>query len=140
MKVAFDSSALFKRYSPEAGRDQVQAAFARADAICVAPHLRLEMLASAHRLLRDGLISQALLAELDLRVSDDLAQWEVQAYSREVEEASLRVISAARVRAMDALHVGAALAARAQLFVTADKRQAEAARAVGMATELVEVV
>jgi predicted nucleic acid-binding protein len=39
---------------------------------------------------------------------------------------------------MDALHIGTAQAARVDLFVTADKRQAAAAQAVGLKTELIE--
>ena len=44
-----------------------------------------------------------------------------------------------RLRAMDALHIGTAKAAYVDLFVTADKRQAAAAQAVGLKTELIEV-
>jgi len=43
-----------------------------------------------------------------------------------------------RLRAMDALHIGTAQATRVDLFVTADKRQALAAQAVGLRTELIE--
>ena len=40
---------------------------------------------------------------------------------------------------MDALHIGIAQAARVDLFVTADKRQAIAAQAMGLKTELIEI-
>jgi predicted nucleic acid-binding protein len=42
------------------------------------------------------------------------------------------------LRGMDALHVGSALASRVDLFVTADRRQAQVARGMGLATELIE--
>ena len=137
MRVAFDSSAIFKRYSPEAGRDRVLAALAGATAVIVAPHLRLEVITSARRLVRDGLLDQDGYQHFGRLFQADLAGWEVQPYSRPMEEASLRAVDAARVRATDALHVGAALVARVQLFVTADRRQAEAARALHLETELV---
>jgi uncharacterized protein len=38
---------------------------------------------------------------------------------------------------MDALHVGSALAAGVELFVTADRRQAHVAQGLGLKTELV---
>jgi predicted nucleic acid-binding protein len=41
--------------------------------------------------------------------------------------------------AADALHIGAARVARVDLFVTADLRQAQAAKALGLKTELIEV-
>lgn len=140
MRIAFDSSAIFKRYSAEGGRDRVQGAFAKAAAVSVAPHLRLEIMASASRLLRDGLVDEAGFQWLAQQFHADLASWEVLPYSRAIEDASLRAVDAARVRAMDALHVGAALVARADLFVTADHRQAEAARALLLPTELIEPV
>ncbi len=140
MRIAFDSSAVFKRYSSEAGRDQVQAAFARAKLVSVAPHLRLEILTSASRLLRDQLIDAAAYQWMQQRLAADMSGWDVQPFSRAVEDASLRAANAARVRAMDALHVGAALVARVDLFVTADRRQAEAAQALNLPTELVAAV
>ena len=140
MRIAFDSSALFKRYSPEAGRDQVQAALGKAMSVCVAPHLRLEILTSAARLLRSQLIDEAGYRWLVKQLGADLAGWDVLPLSRVVEDASLRAVEAARVRTMDALHVGAALVAGADLFVTADRRQAEAALALNLPTELVSTV
>lgn len=44
----------------------------------------------------------------------------------------------ARLRGMDALHIGSAQAAAVELFVTADRRQADAARSAGLLTELIE--
>ena len=140
MRIAFDSSAIFKRYSPESGRDQVHAAFDRASSICVAPHLRLEVLTSASRMLRDKLIDSEAYQWLYDQLADDLKGWEIMPFSKAVEDASLRAVNAVRVRAMDALHVGAAVQGRAELFVTADKRQAEAARAMNLPTELVATV
>ncbi|MCY7370046.1 MAG: type II toxin-antitoxin system VapC family toxin [Polaromonas sp.] len=139
MRIAFDSSAIFKRYSREDGRDEVAAAFEKATAICVAPHLRLEVLTSASRLRRDALVDEAGYQWLVKQLADDLLSWEVMPFSRAVEDASLRAVEAVRVRAMDALHVGAAIMARADLFVTADPRQAQASRALNLPTQLVTV-
>jgi uncharacterized protein len=140
MRIAFDSSAVFKRYSPEAGRDDVQAALAKATSVTVAPHLRLEIMTNVNRLLRDRLIDSTGYQWIHERFSADLAGWEIMPFSAAVEEASLRAVDAVRVRAMDALHVGAALVARADLFVTADIRQAQAAQALNVPTQLVATV
>ena len=140
MRIAFDSSAIFKRYSHEMGRDEVAAAFDKASAVCVAPHLRLELLASASRLLRDKLLDMASHQWLLDQLTEDLGSWEVMPFSKAVEDASLRAVDAARVRAMDALHVGAAMVARVDLFVTADRRQADASRAMNIPTQLVAAV
>ncbi|RZJ03049.1 MAG: hypothetical protein EOO54_26015, partial [Haliea sp.] len=76
MRIAFDSSAIFKRYSPEGGRDQVLAAFGKALSVCVAPHLRLEIMTSANRLLRDRLIDEAGHQWLVRQLAADLAAWD----------------------------------------------------------------
>ena len=140
MRIAFDSSAIFKRYSSEKGREEVAAAFDKASAICVAPHLKLEVLTSVSRLLRDNLLDAVGHQWLLDQLADDLESWEVMPFSKAVEDASLRAVDAARVRAMDALHVGAAIVARVDLFVTADKRQADASRAMNIPTQLVVAV
>ena len=137
MRIAFDSSAMFKRYSREDGRAEVAAAFEKATAICVAPHLRLEVLTSAARLRRDALVDEAGYQWLVRQLAEDLQSWEVMPFSSAVEDASLRAVEAVRVRATDALHVGAAIMARADLFVTADRRQADASRALNLPTQLV---
>ena len=140
MRIAFDSSAIFKRYSHEKGREEVAVAFDKASAICVAPHLKLEVLTSVSRLLRDKLLDAPGHQWLLNQLAEDLDGWEIMPFSKAVEDASLRAVDAARVRAMDALHVGAAMVARVDLFVTADKRQADASRAMNIPTQLVVAV
>jgi uncharacterized protein len=138
MRILFDSSALLKRYLPEAGRDAVLAWVQRAEPILAAPHCKLELHSAITRLSREAAVPDDLLRltrdEID-RSFDDV---EVLPMTPQLERAAIRSLEAAPVRAMDALHVGAAWLARADLFVTADRRQAAAARAMGLTTELLE--
>ncbi len=69
---------------------------------------------------------------------DDFDAYRVEALDRAVEDFAVAAMLLAPLRAMDALHIGTAQAARAHLFVTADRRQAAAAQTVGLKTELVQ--
>ena len=139
MKIMFDTSALFKRYLAEAGQEQIAQIFERATMVALAPHCRSELMATVARTLREGRISTADGERVAFELGEDLKEWEVLPLSAPVEQASLRALAAAALRGMDALHVGAALVARVGLFVTADIRQAQAAQALGLPTELVSV-
>ena len=51
---------------------------------------------------------------------------------------AIRALEASAMRGMDALHVGAALAAGVDLFVTADIRQFHGAQALGLKATLLK--
>lgn len=52
-----------------------------------------------------------------------------------VERFAFAAMEHGPLRGMDALHIGSALVARVDLFVTADRRQAQVARGLGLPTE-----
>lgn len=140
MKIMFDTSALFKRYLAESGQEQVARLLDQASAVALAPHCRIELMATVARTVREGRISPADGGRIAVELGEDIKEWEVLPLSAQVEQASLRALDVAALRGMDALHVGAALVARVGLFVTADIRQAQAAQTLGLPTELVAVL
>ena len=76
---------------------------------------------------------RAALAELE----QDLADFQVTPWSAGLENAAIEMLPHSNLRAMDALHVAAALAVGAEQFITSDERQAQAAKLIGTATVLV---
>ena len=56
MRVLFDSSALYKRYNAEAGREQVLAASERASEVVVAAHCKAEIAWALNRQRAEGLV------------------------------------------------------------------------------------
>lgn len=136
-RILFDSSALYKRYNRENGREQVLSFFERASAVVVAAHCLTEVASAFHRQRHDGLLSDEDYDVMLLRVQREFSEFEVILLDRRVEAFAIAAMRRARLRAMDALHVGTAMASGIDLFVTADRRQAEAASAVGLATEWV---
>jgi uncharacterized protein len=137
MRILFDTSALYKRYNVEAGRDQVIAAGDRAREVMVAAHCRAEIASALNRNRHDGLLNADDYAQIMRAVHGDFADFTLVVLDAQVEAHAISAMEKSRLRAMDALHIGTAQAARVDLFVTADRRQALAAEAVGLKTELI---
>ena len=138
MNVLFDASALFKRYSGEAGVNRVQQLQSTASVVTAAVHCKTEVASALTRQWREGAFSdweyQRVLADIHADF-DDLAVMPLSSQAERYAIAAMRLVT---LRGMDALHIGTAQAAGVDLFVTADKRQAAAAQTVGLKTELIE--
>ena len=138
MRVLVDTSALYKRYNREAGRDQLMAVSDRADELVIAGHCKAEIASALNRQRHDGLLNGEDYARIMAVVKADFDDFTLFALDGRVEAYAVAAMEVSRLRAMDALHIGTAKAAYVDLFVTADKRQALAAQAVGLTTELIE--
>lgn len=138
MRILFDTSALYKRYNIEAGRDQVIAVGNRASEVMVAAHCKSEIASALNRNRHDGLLNTDDYMQIMRAVHSDFADFTLVALDVQVEAHAISAMEKSRLRAMDALHIGTAQAARVDLFVTADRRQALAAQAVGLKTQLIE--
>ena len=134
----FDASALTKRYASEAGRNRVLALFASATELLVAAHCKTELASALLRRRREGSLPVAEFDRAWDAAQSDVADMTLVALDAHVERFAFAAMEQGVLRGMDALHVGSAMAARVDLFVTADKRQAQVARAMGVPTELIE--
>lgn len=137
MKLLFDSSALFKRYAGERGVERVSALHEKATAVVLAAHCCTEIVSALTRQWREGAFDEAEYRRIRATMRDDFDAYQIEALSRTVEDFAVAAMVQVPLRAMDALHIGSAQAARVNLFVTADPRQAAAAQAVGLKTELI---
>lgn len=138
MKVLFDSSALFKRYAGEAGVGQVLDLHGRATSVVLAAHCFTELMSALTRQWREGAFDDVEFRRVHTRMREDFEAYRIEPLSRTVEDFAVAAMALSPLRAMDALHIGSAQAARVNLFVTADRRQAAAAQAVGLRTECIE--
>lgn len=139
MNIFFDASAMFKRYSGEAGVDRVLQLQASASAVTAAVHCKTEVASALMRQWREGAFSNEEYERVLADIHADFDELSVMPLSRQAERYAIAAMRLATLRGMDALHIGTAQAARVDLFVTADRRQAAAAQAVGLKTELIEV-
>ncbi|CAN5344319.1 hypothetical protein BH10PSE16_BH10PSE16_12920 [soil metagenome] len=138
MKIFFDTSALLKRYLPESGREAVLALVAQAMPVVAAPHCKLELYSALDRVRRETQASDTSYRETCAEVERNFDEMQIVPMSASVERAAIRALDVSTLRGMDALHVGAALSARVDLFVTADTRQFNSAQALGLNATLLK--
>lgn len=137
-RLMFDASALTKRYASEAGRDRVLMLFEAASELLIAAHCKTEVASALLRRRRDGSLPAPEFDRAWAAAQRDVADMTMVPLDAHVERFAFAAMEQGPLRGMDALHVGSALASRVDLFVTADRRQAQVARGMGLATELIE--
>jgi uncharacterized protein len=137
LRLMFDTSALTKRYASEPGRERVLDLFALASELIVAAHCQTEVASALLRRRREGTLSPADFDRVWAAARSDVADMTRVPVDAHVERFAFAAMEHGPLRATDALQVGSALAARVDLFVTADRRQAHVAQVLGLQTELV---
>ena len=145
--IFLDTSALIRRYdASEPGARRVRAICAPSPerTLLVARLTSVEVASALARRIRDGALLPVHQDQLwRLFRAHWRDQYHVVALTEEVYTSAEQLLFGHPLRACDALHIGCALVAAAKLpelplqFWTADRRQAQAARAEGLAVELV---
>jgi predicted nucleic acid-binding protein len=137
VRVFFDSSALVKRYIRERGTDEVLARCDQATELAVATIAWPELVSAFRRLVREKRLEETRYKALKADLAADLADAVLCEISPQVVQRAITALETHPLRAMDALHVAAALVGTADIFVSADARQCAAAAALGL--EVVQV-
>jgi predicted nucleic acid-binding protein len=132
MRVFFDPSALVKRYVDEAGTAEVLEWCDRADELALAVTAVPELISAFCRLHRERRITAPHYRRLKAELMGDLADALICELTPEVVQRAVDALEAHPLRGMDAIHVAAALACEADIFVSADQRQCAAARSAGL--------
>ena len=132
MRVFFDSSAFAKRYVAESGSDEVVRWCEGATVLALSVIALPELVSAFCRLRREGRLSDLQYGELKGALLADIDDALICDTTAEVVALSIDALEAAPLRAMDAIHIAAALACRADVFVSADARQCEAAGRLGL--------
>lgn len=137
MRVFFDSSAFAKRYVQEAGTESVLSWCERATEIGLAGIALPEIISAFCRLQREGKITQAQYQQLKSSLLSDVEDLAICDLTVGVIRQAILSLEANALRGMDAIHIGCAVALQAELFVSADTRQCEAAVCAGLRVEKV---
>jgi len=132
MRVFFDPSALAKRYVDEAGTAEVLDWCDRAGELALAVTAVPELISAFCRLRHEGRISALQYRRLKAELMGDLADALICDLTPQVVQRAVDALEAHPLRGMDAIHVAAALACEADVFVSADQRQCAAARGAGL--------
>jgi len=132
MKVFFDTSALVKRYIEEPGSTQVNEICREVDALIISIVCLPEMLAALRRLVRENSLSLQDYQRTKRLILADLADAEISNLTPEVIKLAIHCLENNLLRALDAIHLGCALAMKPDLFVSSDRAQIAAAREEGL--------
>ncbi|MEZ5540202.1 MAG: type II toxin-antitoxin system VapC family toxin [Pseudomonadales bacterium] len=132
VRIFFDSSAFAKRYVSEAGTDDVLSLCQQATELCLSAIAIPELVSAFCRLQREGHITMVQYQALKKNLLLDIADAAVCDLTPTVMRHTLLSLEENNLRAMDAIHVGSALALQVDRFVTADVRQLNAAKQMGL--------
>jgi uncharacterized protein len=132
----FDTSALVKRYVREAGSRQARDLLRRYRFLSCAI-IPVETLSALSRRRASGDLNERSFDAIVARMRADRAHWELVEIEVSVLARAEEVIQQTGVRTLDALHIASALAFRDLSglrvpFITADERQCESARQLGL--------
>jgi predicted nucleic acid-binding protein len=138
LNIFVDSSALAKRYIEEKGSDRLQAIISSASALGVSVICIPELISALCRRRRERRLSSQQYRDAKAAVLSDIEDASVIGISEEVIARSVELLEHFPLRSADALHLACAAEWSAELFVSADERQARAARAHGLQVEVLE--
>lgn len=132
VRIFFDSSAFAKRYVREAGTDEVLSLCQQTSELCLSAIVIPELVSVFCRLQREGHITAVQYRKLKESILLDVADAAVCDLTPTVMRHAVLSLEQNVLRAMDAMHIGAALALQVDRFVTADARQLSAAKKMGL--------
>lgn len=137
MLAFFDSSAFAKRYVGEEGTASVLALCDRASDIGLSGIALPEIISAFSRLRREGKISDAQYRQLKSSLLADIEDAAICDLTPQVLAYAMTSLETNVLRGMDALHIGSTLALKADVFVSADRRQCDAAAKAGLNVQMV---
>lgn len=137
MRVFFDTSAFVKRYISESGTDVVLKWCDRATEIGLSGIALPEIISAFCRLHREARITDTQYRQLKSLLLADIEDAALCDLTPAVLAQTISSLETNVLRGMDAIHIGSALALQADVFVSADTRQLDAAARAGLRVEAV---
>ena len=137
MRVFFDSSAFVKRYISEAGTEAVLEWCDKATEIGLSGIALPEILSAFCRLQREGKITDIQYRQLKSLLLADIEDAAICDLTAAVLSQAVNSLENNGLRGMDAIHIGSAVALQADVFISSDLRQREAAARAGLRVEAV---
>jgi predicted nucleic acid-binding protein len=137
MLVFFDTSAFVKRYINESGTDKVLDWCDKATEIGLSGIVLPEMISAFCRLSREKRITRLQYQQLKSSLLADIEDAALCDLAPAVLAQSILSLENNVLRGMDAIHIGSAVVLKADVFVSSDNRQCEAAALAGLCIDLV---
>lgn len=137
MRVFFDSSAFVKRYVSEPGTNEVLDWCEQATEIGLSAIALPEIVSAFRRLQRERKINDTPYLQLKSLLLADVKDASICDLTPIVLAQAVKILEKSALRGMDAIHIGSAVTLQADVFVSADQRQRDAAKLAGLRVEAV---
>jgi hypothetical protein len=137
MRVFFDTSAFVKRYVSEDGTEAVLDWCDRATEIGLSGIALPEIVSAFCRLKREEKITDTQYRQLKALLLADIEDAAICDLNPLVLAEAVSCLETNVLRGMNAIHIGSAVALKADVFISADKRQRDAAVRAGLRVEAV---
>lgn len=134
MRIFFDSSAFAKRYIEEPGSEKVENLCAQATMLGVSSICLPEIISGLCRLRRNSILTKNQYEATKEALLRDFEDIEVCNITPTVIGQTIQILEINTLRTLDALHIGCASEWKADVFVSSDLRQVEAAKKTGLKT------
>lgn len=138
MRIFFDTSTFVKRYVSEAGSGTVLEWCDQATEIILSGIALPELVSAFCRLQREGKITDTQYRQLKSLLLADIEDVAICDLTPAVLGLTISSLEKNALRSMDAIHIGSAIALKADIFVSADQRQLDAAVRMGLRVEPIE--
>ena len=132
MKVFFDSSSFAKRFIEEPGSQEVDDLCQQASMLGLSIICLPEITSALNRKVREKYLSRQSYLKIKYQLAEDIKDAQVINLVPEVIEKSIFLLEINILRSLDALHIACAQEWQAELFVSSDKRQIQAAKNAGI--------
>jgi predicted nucleic acid-binding protein len=137
VRVFFDSSAFVKRYVSEPGTEAVLHWCDRATEIGLSAIELPEIVSAFCRLRREDKIDETRYRQLKSLLLADIEDAAICDLTPAVLAQSITSLETNVLRGMDAIHIGSAVLLKADVFISADQRQRDAALRAGLQVDVV---
>lgn len=138
MLTFFDSSAFAKRFVEETGSDEIEKICFESDSIALSSICFPEIISALNRRLREKNLVKKDYILIKEKMIEEFESLEIINVVPEVISKAITLLEKYNLRTLDALHIASAIIWKAELFVSADKRQILAAKKAGLKVKLVE--
>lgn len=137
MKTFFDSSAFAKRYIEESGSQSVITYCEDATELALSVLCVPEIVSALNRHIRAKTMDSIQYTQIKNHLLKDIRNVAIVDLTDSVISTCIRILETSHVRAADAIPVACAVEWKAELFLSADKRQVVAAENAGLRAEFV---
>lgn len=137
MRIFFDSSAFVKRYVNETGTETILELCDKATEIGLSGIALPEIISAFCRLQREDKITDTQYRQLKSLLLVDIEDVAICDLTPVVLAKVVICLEDNVLHGMDAIHIGSAIILNADIFVSADKRQIDAASRAGLKVQMV---